>query len=60
MDILINTVQKGFDGEAKPFNTYIVTLDDETVYHVPHDVDNRHYNAIQDWVAEGNTIAEAD
>ena len=60
MDILIDTVQKGFYGEAKPFNTYIVTLDSGTVYHVPHDVNNRHYQAIQEWVAEGNTIQEAE
>ena len=28
--------------------------------HVPLDPNNRHYQAIQDWVAEGNTIQEAD
>ena len=27
---------------------------------VPLDPDNRHYKAILEWVAEGNTIAEAD
>ena len=27
---------------------------------VPLDPDNRHYQAIQEWVAEGNTIQEAD
>ena len=27
---------------------------------VPLDPDNRHYKAIQEWVAEGNTIQEAD
>ena len=27
---------------------------------VPKDPDNRHYAAILEWVAEGNTIAEAD
>ena len=27
---------------------------------VPLDPANRHYQAIQEWVAEGNTIAEAD
>lgn len=27
---------------------------------VPKDTGNRHYAAIQEWVAEGNTIAEAD
>ena len=27
---------------------------------VPQDPDNRHYQAIQEWVADGNTIEEAD
>ena len=27
---------------------------------VPLDPDNRHYQAIQEWVAEGNKIEEAD
>ena len=27
---------------------------------VPLEPANRHYQAIQEWVAEGNTIAEAD
>jgi len=27
---------------------------------VPLDPDNRHYQAIQEWVAEGNTIEDAD
>ena len=27
---------------------------------VPLDPDNRHYQAILEWVAEGNTIEEAD
>ena len=35
------------------------TIDDREMF-VPLDPDNRHYQAIQEWVAEGNTIAEAD
>jgi len=27
---------------------------------VPKDPNNRHYKAIQDWVAEGNKIEDAD
>jgi len=34
-------------------------IDGDTVS-IPLDSDNRHYQAIQQWVAEGNTIAEAD
>ena len=35
------------------------SIDGETRY-VPLDPANRHYQAIQEWVAEGNTIQEAD
>ena len=35
------------------------TVDEETLQ-VPLDPANRHYAAILEWVAEGNTIAEAD
>jgi len=35
------------------------TVDGESIY-VPLDSKNRHYQAIQEWVAEGNTIEEAD
>ena len=34
-------------------------IDGETLS-VPMDNNNRHYQAILDWVAEGNTIADAD
>ncbi len=37
----------------------IAVIDDETVG-VPLDPANRHYAAILEWVAEGNTIEEAD
>ena len=30
------------------------------VFCVPKSTNNRHYQAIQEWVAEGNTIEEAD
>ena len=35
------------------------TIDNE-VWVVPVESNNRHYQAIQEWVAEGNTIQEAD
>ena len=37
-----------------------VVLDDDTLMSVPLDPANRHYAAILEWVAEGNTIQEAD
>lgn len=39
--------------------TVIVTIDGEEIY-VPIDPLNRHYIAVQEWVAEGNTIADAE
>jgi hypothetical protein len=56
----IETVQKTFEGEAKINNTLLVTFKDKKVWNVPHDPANTDYQAIQEWVAEGNTIAEAD
>lgn len=35
------------------------TIDGQEMY-VPMSEDNRHWIAIQEWVAEGNTIEEAD
>ena len=44
----------------KNTNTSIKATIDGTEMFVPLDPDNRHYQAIQEWVAEGNTIQEAD
>ena len=33
---------------------------DDVEMHVPLDPDNRHYQAILEWVADGNTIEDAD
>ena len=41
-------------------NSSIKATIDGTEMFVPLDPNNRHYQAIQEWVAEGNTIAEAD
>lgn len=41
-------------------NTAVVaTIDGETIC-VPINTSNRHYAAILEWVAEGNTIQDAD
>ena len=42
------------------FYCYKVVTDDNVNHTVPLDPNNRHYQAIQEWVAEGNTIQEAD
>jgi len=41
-------------------NTYLLTLLDDKEIYVPHAEDNSDYEKIQKWVAEGNTIEEAD
>ena len=41
-------------------NASIVATIDGTEMSVPLDPDNRHYAAILEWVADGNTIADAD
>ena len=41
-------------------NCSITAVIDGFTWSVPLEVDNRHYQAIQEWVAEGNTIEEAD
>ena len=41
-------------------NTSITCTIDGQEMSVPLDPANRHYQAILEWVAEGNTIAEAD
>jgi len=49
---------------TKPFgydhNSGIKSVIDGEELNVPLDPANRHYIAIQEWVAEGNTIEEAD
>tara|TARA_B100002019_G_scaffold202596_1_gene175618 strand:+ start:7202 stop:7372 length:171 start_codon:yes stop_codon:yes gene_type:complete len=41
-------------------NIAIKVTIDETEVNVPLDLKNRHYAAILEWVADGNTIAEAE
>ena len=56
---MINTVEKiNIDGNSNKF-CFKLTTDNEILF-VPNNVDNRHYQEIQEWVAEGNTIEEAD
>jgi len=40
--------------------TGVVTIIDGQEMFVPKDPANRHYRAIQQWVAEGNKIKDAD
>jgi len=42
------------------FYSYKVVTNDNVNHTVPIDPNNRHYQAIQEWVAEGNKIEDAD
>ena len=52
------TRQEKTDGSFE--NCGVVATFDDLEMFVPLDEKNRHYQAIQEWVAEGNTIEEAD
>lgn len=41
-------------------NASITAVIDGKDWSVPIDPDNRHYQEIQEWVAEGNTIVEPE
>jgi len=41
-------------------NASICAVINDITYSVPLDPDNRHYQAIQEWVKEGNKIEDAD
>jgi len=53
---MINTVEKKYN-EDSTFN-YEVNYQDGTIWTVPHNEENRHYQEILEWVAEGNTITD--
>ena len=57
----IQTVKKNIDIATNEVCSYQVTIvDSNRVFSVPLDPANRHYQAIQEWVKEGNTIEDAD
>lgn len=45
--------------EGQDTGCVTATIDDVEMQ-VPKDTGNRHWQAIQEWVTKGNTIAEAD
>ena len=57
MDISSATYQKDIDDAS--VNAYVVAVIDGITMTVPITTDNRHYQAIQEWVSEGNMIEEA-
>jgi hypothetical protein len=57
---MIQTVKKLNNPITNNFGGYEITTIDGTKISVPLDEGNKDYQAIQEWVAEGNTIEEAD
>ena len=55
----ITSAQYTLDEDGVKTTAIRATIDGVEM-HVPLATDNRHYAAILEWVAEGNTIAEAD
>jgi len=56
----INITSAKYMADDNGDNCSITAMIDGTQWSVPLDPDNRHYQAIQEWVAEGNTIKDAD
>jgi len=58
---MINTVKKNISPITGQLCSYRVTqTNSDIIKSVPLDPANTDYQAIQEWVAEGNTIADAD
>ena len=56
----IKSVKKQKDQFNNETNVLYVITEDDVVTFVPKDQLNTDYQAIQEWVAEGNTIEDAD
>ena len=56
MNISSATYQKDIDDGS--VNAYVVAVIDSVTMTVPINTDNRHYQAILEWVDAGNTISE--
>ena len=55
---MINTVEKIYDSLDNTKWTYKLTYENGEIWFVSHSEANRHYQEIQEWVAEGNTITD--
>jgi len=53
---MISTVEKIYMN--KEFTSYKLTYSDGSFWMVPHNTDNRHYQEILEWVANGGTIVD--
>ena len=58
---MVITSAQYYPNETKDGNGSVIAATiDGVEMQVPLDPDNRHYAAILEWVAEGNTIQDAD
>jgi len=56
---MINTVTKNYDGITNEFCSYQVTyINSNRVKSVPLDEANKDYQAIQEWIQEGNSVID--
>ena len=56
---MINTVTKNYDGITNEFCSYQVTYTNSNmVSSVPLDEANTDYQAIQEWIQEGNSVID--
>ena len=57
---MIKNVKKIISIVSGEWSNCELTYDDNSFCYVPLNEDNRHYQEILQWVADGNTIQEAD
>jgi len=55
---MINTVEKIYNEYGTSSGTFKVTKQDGTILWVPNDEANTDYQAIQEWIAAGNTVID--
>jgi len=55
---MITSVEKKYNLISNEFDTYKMILNNEKVVFVPLDPANTDYQAIQEWIAEGNTVID--
>ena len=54
---MIDSVEKFYHPISNEFDCYKMTKN-SVVYYVPLDTANRDYQAIQDWIAAGNSVID--
>ena len=55
---MISTVEKKYSLLDNTFQNFKVTKQDGIIMFVPNDEANADYQAIQTWIAEGNTVID--